>query len=321
MSSFSRKIVLLAAIVFSIGICYKVSSYTYAKIQSNINFTINSSEDALIAIPDMIELKATKLVSVTTTLLDKGDFIKYEEKMNSESDDWIELIAEEEENSYQLKETTQSIELSYNNFYVKNNMDYVIQVSSSSNFGPHSTSDIAMTNFNNISIAPGQSWEVPCNIDISLENQTYDVIITAEWQNGTASIYKTVNITVDTVNEDKVIDLRKPKEDLKSVPSKDEKLDGNTEDSSKKADKDSRDDKVYKDNDDSKDIKPAGDELFIEPITSEDIDLDIPYIDLTDQRKQESNEDDPILNEENENGDLAELFNDSENLGNEDSSN
>jgi hypothetical protein len=240
MGVLKRKVLLAASLALSVGICYQVTSYTYAKVESNALLSVNSSEDALIAMPEAIELKVSKLVCVTYTLKDKdtkelSDVMTGEnaEEPNNEDKDenteetsdensnepfdaaavgsrentQVEYFKDDEKDCIVIKETKATTSVEDYNFYIRNNMQEPITV----NIGSDSViqnANLEGLNLSSTVIYPGETLEVPYCIGENLENQSFGIIIYSAWNGGNAEFHKVYNISVETSYEEKEIDLR-----------------------------------------------------------------------------------------------------------------
>lgn len=177
-----------------------------AEVNNSMAITISSSEDALIAMPEETELDITKEITTIRTLIDK--------EPNSSSNNGGEENSREglllaQESSYEVNTET-SISINYNNdndFYIRNNMnDHVdIDIYISDKSIKANPSSIMHLN-------PGESQKVKLFAGSDVESQSIDVAIYATWDAGSAEIYKTINVNVETINTEKTIDLRKPRE-------------------------------------------------------------------------------------------------------------
>jgi len=98
-----RKIISFVIIVLSVGAIYQVASYSTAEVKNTTSVTITSPEDALIAMPDELELKATRTTTITKSIVSeegKGDIVN----VQSQSE----------------------ISTPTSNFYIKNNMNILL---------------------------------------------------------------------------------------------------------------------------------------------------------------------------------------------------
>jgi hypothetical protein len=166
----SRKVLLLILVLLSLGLCFQVSSYSYAHIKSPVNLTISSSEQALIAVPE--EDIQVKLYSIT--------------KENTS-----------------LKEDTSQAD---HNLLITNNMNVTIFVSAKlENYSKlikfDSTAVLPGQNAV-LTVSAGQ------NVEGKLSSPLDDtIIISAEWKSGYAEIQKKVYITPVTDEKEAENDL------------------------------------------------------------------------------------------------------------------
>lgn len=189
----NNKTLLLGTLALSLGLCHQVTSYTLAKIDNPMEITISSSEDALIAIPNDIEISVKKYITIITTLTDKDATDM--EKIEHTSDTNVETCIETNVSTY----------IESNNFYVTNNMSETINVNIYLD-----RSFIRVEN-QNATILPGETYNVPFRIFDSIEDESIEVIISATWSGGSAEIISEIDVDVESFIAKKVIDLRTPR--------------------------------------------------------------------------------------------------------------
>lgn len=170
-----RKLLLLFVLLISLGVIFQVSSYSYASISSPVTITVSSSENSLIAVKDVIGFDLKKVVTEVKTISDEGTKTK----------------------------TIKELDADECSFFITNHLSKTIKVrveidrkSIEGNASiPITFSDEAMKG---MFIAPGEKKEVILKIDEEIESGNFDITIFADWENGSAEIYKTINFSVET---------------------------------------------------------------------------------------------------------------------------
>lgn len=209
-----HKISLLCVLILSLGICYRVNSYTFAIVENSVGVKISSSENALIAMPEEIDLRVKKDITIIKTLTDKesNEITNTEVMENGE----IEVLTDEDLNTQVSTETLVNVGVIGHNFYITNNMNDTIYVNIDLERGFNRLRNQGTLTFSykglDIPIFPGQTKEIPFNVDENIESGVIGVVISATWDGGSADIENHINIDVETIVTEKEIDLRKPKE-------------------------------------------------------------------------------------------------------------
>jgi hypothetical protein len=199
MGAIKRKVLITGLIILSLGVCYKVTSYTMARVKSNVDLIISTSENALIAIPEDITIIVNKVISSKITYSNKKpkDII-YTNDSTEELSDSSEVdgnvvkkeLIDDKPFYVQSVETSISTVIVSENFEIKNNMyeDITANIINGQGIFPEV-----------IEIRSGCKVSVPVNIDKIVENNDIDVIIYVTWNNGSAEIDKKVKINIITV--------------------------------------------------------------------------------------------------------------------------
>jgi len=197
-----QKLLLLGVSALSLGMAFKVTSFTFAEVKNTVNFEISSSENALISMPDLIEVKVNKTFTEIKTLSNEKPINISEVELYRVNK--LETLADNKPIYVIKKETVISPKLESHNFNIKNNMKDSIIVNIDSGTGFF----IQNTTMNGITILPGETQKVPISIDDSIENESFDIVVSAVWSGGTAEIKKSVTIDVNIITIEDVIDLR-----------------------------------------------------------------------------------------------------------------
>ncbi|MDF2538650.1 MAG: hypothetical protein K0S76_1671 [Herbinix sp.] len=222
-----KKFALLGVIALSIGICYKVTSYSYARVQGAINISINSSEQALIAMPEEIELQVSKSINVTNTLIERENIKALKDKWEDYSEDEListlernipinrtgedgiirDLYVDTVEDCVIYRETDIQTELGKENFYINNNLSVPATININiDELQPGETMNIIDVTSRNL--GSGETWRIPFHIDKNVESTSFQLVITAFWEGGSAVINKIITVQVDTVMNEIKNDLR-----------------------------------------------------------------------------------------------------------------
>lgn len=185
----TKRLLILSLLIVLATIIYHVKSYTMAKVESPAEISITRSDNALIAVPENLELAVdmNTFEDITRELTDSGE-----------------------------KEVARIVEINYaasdNNLQIKNNTNEAIDVEVKMD-GDYKGINIIN---DSCTLAPGRVME---NIIVELDENikeipdNIDIKIYAKWQGGTAIIdnklYLTVNNIEPLINVN-TIDLRTP---------------------------------------------------------------------------------------------------------------
>lgn len=203
-----KRILVLCILVFLISYIFQVKSYTMAKVENLAEISITSSENALIAVPEDLELEVDKHIT---------EFIS-----NELTDAGIQKAGHTILTEY---------EAISNNFEVINNMneDIYVEVKMDGNY-----KGINLTN-NSRGLSPGGIFN---DINLSLVEdiqeipESIDVKICAEWQGGSAIIESQINLTVNNIEpliNVSTLDLRTPAIQISPINVEENTLDENTD--------------------------------------------------------------------------------------------
>lgn len=194
-----KRILLLSILIFSITLIFQVKSYTMAKVENTANISITTSGDALIAVPENIEVKVDKHVTenITNQLTDLGE----------------QKIAHAILTNYKIVNS---------NLEIKNNMNkkIIVKVSLAENY-----EGISLQH-NEGRLSPGGLLKkIRINIDNDIQEipETLKVEIYAEWDDGSAVIEDQIQINVNEIEPAiniNTIDLRTPTQE--ALPDKKE---------------------------------------------------------------------------------------------------
>jgi len=179
-----------------------------AAVNNSMAITISSSEDALIAMPEETELDITKEIKTVKTLIDKEPDIVLNTDVLESSEAGL-LLAKESSYEVQIETFTN---INYNNgndFYIRNNMNDTIDIDIYLSDRSINVKPKAIKNLN-----PGECQEVKLYVSDNIDSKECEMTIYATWGTGSAEIYKTINVNVETINIEEIIDLRKPREIL-----------------------------------------------------------------------------------------------------------
>lgn len=202
---------MLITIAFLLGLSYRVTSYTMAKVENTMAIVISSSEDALVGLPENLYLEVEKLTTVTqletirdadlsmkidsintlgTIVEDVGDIIVGTSTETTVQNN-METIIE-----YNV-DTKIATNIKGYNFYVKNNLNEIIDVVIFLDKGYSREQYLGFNIVNpRTTIFPGKTEEILFVVDENIETERIDVIISAKWSKGSAEIKKVININV-----------------------------------------------------------------------------------------------------------------------------
>lgn len=181
MGAARRKFVLIFIIVLSLGVCYEVNSYIYAIITNSVNYSVCDSEDALIAMPEEININVAKAVTVMKTLTDENP------------------------NGVELKEIKVD---SDSTFYICNNINDRIVIDINVEGVNCFFEEGVLVDETRLTLEPNETKEIIFTVDNDIETKSIWANISAVWSNGSAEFKKRVNFNVDTSVVSTVEDLR-----------------------------------------------------------------------------------------------------------------
>lgn len=184
-----KRILILCVFIFAITLITQVKSYTLAKVENSAVVTVTSSEKALIAVPDKIDLDVTKNITetITQTLNDLGE---------------------------PIIEKSIDIEIIYNRdkyIVIKNNLNKNINKLSVYLDGKYE--GIVLENNANRSVPSGETLKdiiIEINENVQTGSQKVGFKILASWDGGFADINSMINLNVNKNESTVNIDLATP---------------------------------------------------------------------------------------------------------------
>jgi hypothetical protein len=210
-----RKLLLFGVSIVLFGVLETTSSYSVARISNLVNARVSTSEEALISVPDNLDLNVKKTIRIVKTLYfpdTSGDESLLEDKLKTEKVKFDEPEGKVSASDYKvsIEQTIEVKEIS-NNFYIHNNMSdsILVTISVGGSFTKRQNK-LPYAIDQGFTVLPGETHSIPFHIEDSIEDECVPVQIYAAWDNGSAVISKTLNVHVETEAIEEVIDLRTP---------------------------------------------------------------------------------------------------------------